>query len=284
MASSVQIPARLAELLAAEAAGSIDREERAELTTLLTQNAAPARDQMMMAASLTQLAFLKNDPPAQAALPEAMRHRLRLQAAAWHAGRQASITAPVADLDLARRRRQAQAGSTSNPPSARWRTQAAAGWYVAAALAVVFVAARLVPDAAIAPAAVTLEAQRAALVRAATDVVTVPWGASAEPGYEKARGDVVWSDARQEGYLRIAGLPVNDRTRAQYQLWVVDASRDVHPVDGGVFDITSDGELIIPVQAKLALNRPAAFAVTLEKPGGVVVSDGPMLLVAAVGT
>ena len=49
------------------------------------------------------------------------------------------------------------------------------------------------------------------------------------------------------------------------------------------FDITSDGELIIPVRAKLAVNRPAAFAVTLEQPGGVVVSDGPMLLVAAVG-
>ncbi len=282
MGSSVHITPRLAELLAAEATGSVDHEERAELNALLAQNTAPDQDQMMTAASLTQLAFLKNDPPAQARLPEAVRRRLVLQADAWYAGRQASNS--VIDLDLARRRRQEQPVAASNPPSSWWQTQSASGWYVAAALAVVLVAARLVPEAAIAPAAVTLEAQRAALVSEATDVVTVPWGASAEPGYENARGNVVWSDARQEGYLRIAGLPVNERTRAQYQLWVVDASRDVHPVDGGVFDITSDGELIIPIQAKLVVNRPAAFAVTLEKPGGVVVSDGPMLLVAAVGT
>jgi anti-sigma-K factor RskA len=63
----------------------------------------------------------------------------------------------------------------------------------------------------------------------------------------------------------------------------VDASRDVHPVDGGVFDVTSTGELIIPIHNRLPVSQPTAFAVTLEKPGGVVVSDGPMLLVAAVG-
>ena len=284
MVGPTHISARLAELLAAEAAGDIDHEERSELGNSPGFNDAPIRDQMMTVAGLAQLAFLKNDRPAHVELPGSVRHRLGLQADAWHAGRQASIPAPVADLDLARRRRQANAGSAGNPRSSRWLTPSVAGWYVAATLTVVFVAARLVPDAAVAPAEITVQAQRAALVSGATDLVTVPWGPSAEAGYENARGDVVWSDARQEGYLRITGLPVNDRERAQYQLWVVDASRDVHPVDGGVFDITSDGELIIPVQAKLAVNRPAAFAVTLEQPGGVVVSDGPMLLVAAVGS
>jgi len=284
MSSSTHISARLAELLAAEAANSIDREEQAQLDELLGQTAVPDRDQMMTAASLAQLAFLKNDPGAQATLPGSLRRQLAVQAEAWNAGRQASPSAPIADLGAARRRRQQQAGSASAVPPTGWRIPAAAGWYAAAALAVVFIAGRLVPEAVIAPVDVSPQAQRTALISEATDVITVPWGASTEPGYENARGDVVWSDARQAGYLRISGLPVNDRARVQYQLWVVDASRDIHPVDGGVFDITRDGELIIPVQAKLALNRPTAFAVTLEKPGGVVVSDGPMLLVAAVGT
>jgi hypothetical protein len=90
-------------------------------------------------------------------------------------------------------------------------------------------------------------------------------------------GDVVWSDARQEGYLRFRGLPANDPKRYQYQLWIFDAGRDERfPVDGGVFDIarvTADGDVIVPIRAKLPVGRPGLFAVTRERPGGVVVSD-----------
>jgi len=284
MNSSARIPTPVAELLAAEAAGDIDREERARLDALLSGNVLPSRDEMLTAAGLAQLAFLKQDDQARVGLPDALRARLLLQADAWNAGRQArstsGVTAPVADLDNARRRRAASVGQRPLP---WWRTRSAAGWYVAAALALAVVAPRLATVPAVVPAAESAQSQRATLLREAADVVTVPWSPSTEPGYEQARGDVVWSDARQEGYLRIAGLPVNDRSRAQYQLWVVDPGRDVHPVDGGVFDVTQSGELVIPVRTKLAVHRPAAFAVTLEQPGGVVVSDGPMLLVAAVG-
>jgi hypothetical protein len=35
----------------------------------------------------------------------------------------------------------------------------------------------------------------------------------------------------------------------------------------------ADGEVIIPINAKLKARKPAMFAVTVEKPGGVVVSD-----------
>jgi anti-sigma-K factor RskA len=206
-----------------------------------------------------------------------------VQASAWNAGRHAVAAAPVVDLTAARRQRERKPVAGSNPTPAWWRSTSA-GWAAAAALAVAFVIAQRAPDATRSPPVVAVESQRNALLDQATDLVTVPWGPSGEPGYENASGDVVWSNARQEGYLRIRGLPINDRAQAQYQLWIVDASRDVHPVDGGVFDITINGELIIPVRAKLPLNRPGAFAVTLEKPGGVVVSDGPMLLVAAVQT
>jgi anti-sigma-K factor RskA len=44
-------------------------------------------------------------------------------------------------------------------------------------------------------------------------------------------------------------------------------------VDGGVFDVSSDGEVIVPINARLRVSRATLFAVTVEKPGGVVVSS-----------
>jgi len=90
-------------------------------------------------------------------------------------------------------------------------------------------------------------------------------------------------DEQQAGYMRLSGLVANEPGTAQYQLWIVDPDRDARPVDGGVFDVPADDEeVIIPIDSKLRINGPAAFAITLEKPGGVVVSAGPLLVVAPV--
>ena len=84
--------------------------------------------------------------------------------------------------------------------------------------------------------------------------------------------------------MLLTGMPVNNPESSQYQLWLVDAERDSNPVDGGVFDIPpGESTVIIPIDAKLAVNNPAAFAITREKPGGVVVSKGPLLVVASAG-
>jgi anti-sigma-K factor RskA len=60
----------------------------------------------------------------------------------------------------------------------------------------------------------------------------------------------------------------------QYQLWIFDGGRDQrYPVDGGVFDVpTNATEVVIPIHAALPVLSAKAFAVTVEKPGGVVVS------------
>jgi hypothetical protein len=87
-------------------------------------------------------------------------------------------------------------------------------------------------------------------------------------------GDVVWSDAQQKGFVRLRGIPVNDKSKEQYQLWIVAANQNAKtPVDGGVFDVNANGEVIIPIDAKVKVEKPAAFAITAEKPGGVVVSE-----------
>ena len=95
-------------------------------------------------------------------------------------------------------------------------------------------------------------------------------------------GDVIWSNAEQKGYLRLRGLPVNDPDKATYQLWIFDEAQDEkYPIDGGVFDINKDGEVIVPIDAKINVKNPKIFAVTKEKPGGVVVSDRTGLVALA---
>lgn len=102
-------------------------------------------------------------------------------------------------------------------------------------------------------------------------------------GYEEVTGEVLFRPDRQEGYMRFAGLPVNDPAVSQYQLWIVDPERDTkHPVDGGVFDVVATGEVVVPIRAALSVPAPTVFVITVEKPGGVVVSEGPFRLVAKV--
>jgi len=51
-----------------------------------------------------------------------------------------------------------------------------------------------------------------------------------------------------------------------------------------VFDVSADGEVRVAIDAKLEVGEPYMFAITLEKPGGVVVSSRDRLaLVATIG-
>ena len=112
------------------------------------------------------------------------------------------------------------------------------------------------------------------LIAKSRDLIRSKWESPApEKIPPREFGDVVWSSSAQEGYMTIRGLPVNDKSKEQYQLWIVDPIRDEKPVDGGVFDITNATESIIPIHAKLQVDKPTLFAITTEKPGGVVVSD-----------
>ena len=86
--------------------------------------------------------------------------------------------------------------------------------------------------------------------------------------------DVVWDPVTQRGYLHFVGLRQNDPARQQYQIWIFDGARDPrYPVDGGVFNVSQDGsDVVVPIHAGLPVGLAKAFAVTIEKPGGVVVS------------
>ena len=174
---------------------------------------------------------------------------------------------------------------------------ALAGWWTAACLAGVLVwqwnaASRI---ATLPSGDGKLATLRSELLAEDPKAVTVAWKkAGDDPAIVAGQadvetvgglGDVVWSPARQQGTMRFRGLAANDPTVAQYQLWIFDAERDeAYPVDGGVFDVTSAaGDVFVRIDPRLRVSRVTAFAITVEQPGGVVVSSRKRLpLLAAV--
>ncbi len=87
------------------------------------------------------------------------------------------------------------------------------------------------------------------------------------------RGDVVWSDELQQGYIRFVGLDPNNPNIEQYQVWVIDERGLEQKVSGGVFNASADGEIIVPIEPGIDVGRVALFAVTVENPGGTWVPD-----------
>jgi hypothetical protein len=123
--------------------------------------------------------------------------------------------------------------------------------------------------------------ERQRLIESAPDLARGSFG----PGNVKEltpAGDIVWSDAKQTGYMRLSGLPVNDPNKETYQLWIFDETQDDKtPIDGGTFNVGSDGEVIVPINAKLAPRNTKMYAITVEKPGGVVVSKRETIVALA---
>ncbi|MEO0529342.1 MAG: anti-sigma factor [Planctomycetota bacterium] len=243
---------RLEELLADRAVFGLDAEEAAELERLLATTGRTDDTTYDLAAATVSAAGVAVDEP----LPAVLRDRVLDDAA-----------------EMEPKATPAPAGPLPPPTKREWPVYTmfaiAAGLLISLYLGT--------PGGEL-----SLIDQRAALVASADDLVRVAWTPQDDPAViatedeEAPHGDVVWSDANQAGYMRFRGLKANDPTVEQYQLWVFDEDRNAdYPVDGGVFDIvaTDDGEQIVPIDAKLPISKATLFAITVEKPGGVVVSD-----------
>jgi len=180
-----------------------------------------------------------------------------------------------------------------------FRAVAIVGWIAAAACLLLAVGAILkkprevvitktvevpasVPTVVVPPPAKPLAAQRDALL-AQAGTTKIDWSPTKDPASTNATGDVVWNAKEQSGFMRFSGLAKNDPTALQYQLWIFDKSRDArYPVDGGVFDIDKDsGDVIVAIHAPVPVGEATLFAVTVEKPGGVVVSKRERIVVTA---
>ena len=256
-AAHEHIPDRLYELLADQAVQGLNDVEARELDALLRQHPEIDAESFDIAAAAINMSFAADDLED---MPDDLAARLSDRADAWISSEMNSHSPrPVQrqDKDVVAR--------------LHWTP-----WLVAAAcLALAAVAWFSSP--------ITAPQQQGVAERFAqfvnqppADLVQVEWGAVGQ-GIEMPEtfsGEVVWSDTRNEGYMVFDGLPQNDPSQEQYQLWVFDESRpEATPVDGGVFDIDETGRVIVPIDTKIPVRRATAFAVTVEEPGGVVVSS-----------
>ncbi len=119
------------------------------------------------------------------------------------------------------------------------------------------------------------------LAQAPADLVKATWGDWDSPEISGVKGEVVWSDSEQRGFMKFVGLPKNDPSLERYQLWIIDSRGMEQRISGGVFDgpgcvgsyQTADGAIIVPIKPGIKVVGAAAFAVTIEKPQGTWVSD-----------
>ena len=91
-----------------------------------------------------------------------------------------------------------------------------------------------------------------------------------------ANAVVVWDERKQRGILKVTQLPP-DAADHDYQLWLVDP-RYKNPVDGGVFHVANDGTQSIGFHPKTPVREVRAFAISLEREGGVTKAEGPIVL------
>lgn len=260
------LPERLRELLAGRALGDLSRDEEHELQTLLVSQGAIDADEFdRVAAAL----LLSRKPGSREELPRHLRERIAVEA------RRHLPVAPATSSSTS------EADRPSVAPSSTFSRREVAAWFAAAACLLVALTLWFGRSSE-SSTSLSPMALRERLLKDAPDLVRVKWQPGKTPVDPPVTGDVVWSNARQEGYLHFHGLPKNDATREQYQLWIIDPQRDDEPIDGGVFDISSTGDVVIPISPKLQVLSPKAFAITIEKPGGVVVSTQERLPVLAV--
>jgi len=158
------------------------------------------------------------------------------------------------------------------------------GWLAAAALLAVWLrgpstvagtpVALPARPVAIAAASAAASWVRDSLLASDPMVTRMDWAPTTDSTALAAAGDVVWSTRAQRGVMRLVGLKSNDAPRWQYQLWIFDKARDQrYPVDGGVFDVPAGAtEVFVSINARVPVGDAVMFAVTVEAPGGVVVS------------
>jgi hypothetical protein len=278
------MPERMQKLLADQAVQGLTSSEKLELQTMLQSVDAESANRFAEDLELTAATLDRYMSPAadtMDSMPAAMQDNVL---AAMHDARLLDRKRTEVDASASASVHELPALPVTPPDNTASRSGAGAmaGWYAAAAsfaLALIFgwqllqvqSPEQLLPGAAI---------QRQALL-AQNSTMVIPWQTPDDQRFANVTGDVVWDNASQTGFMRLTNMPVNDPANSQYQLWIVDPERDERPVDGGVFNVSDSGEVIVPINSKLPIIQPAAFAITEEQPGGVVVSAGPLLVVAS---
>ncbi len=253
-------PEELFDLLSDRAVFGLDDEESERLEELLRSNSWVRPDCLDETAAELAMAFERAEP-----MPSTVAERIRN-----------GVHDEIADAAPGPLSFPSREGTPASPGSS-------AGWlgWVAAAAAIALAVIAWQPEAP----GVRSSAQLVSWVDNHPDAVRWDWAPGLVNPAEDVTGYVTFSPESQEGYMLIKGLEPNDPRIQQYQLWIWDQEREpdpanptpladnVHPVDGGVFDVNDRGEVVVPIKLPLRVDKPYLFAVTVERPGGVVKSD-----------
>jgi anti-sigma-K factor RskA len=246
-------------LLADRALQGADAAEEAGLRCLLSQYPELNAESFELTAAALDLAFQEEEAEK---LPAHLFARLQTEAAAF--APTSRVAQPAAVIQPAPQPvpRPVSRGSSA----ATW-----VGWLVAAVLLFAVIVPGKPPELSYSKLK-----DRGALVVA---------GAVGPHGTPALQGEFVWDSNIQQGFMKLTGFEVNDPTVKQYQLWIFDDKGFTKetPIDGGVFNVTSNKEVLVPIKASLTVGKPALFAITVEKPGGVMVSKrDPLVFIGAV--
>ena len=101
--------------------------------------------------------------------------------------------------------------------------------------------------------------------------------APSAPAPADAKATVAWQPGRQSGVIRISNLPAPQPGK-DYQLWAVDAEHK-DPISAGIVRVDKNGFAQIRFTPVEKAEHVKAFAVSLEREGGVPKKEGPILLV-----
>lgn len=95
--------------------------------------------------------------------------------------------------------------------------------------------------------------------------------------FKNTQAVVVWNQKENKGLIRLTNLPAVEAGK-DYQLWIVDPAHE-NPVDGGLLIANADGNVTVPFTAADKVTEATAFAISIEKKGGVPVAEGPIVFV-----
>jgi anti-sigma-K factor RskA len=101
--------------------------------------------------------------------------------------------------------------------------------------------------------------------------------APSAPAPADAKATVAWQPGRQSGVIRISNLPAPQPGK-DYQLWAVDAEHK-DPISAGIVRVDNNGVAQIRFKPVEKAEHVKAFAISLEREGGVPKKEGPILLV-----
>ncbi len=288
---------RLLELFIAEQSGTATDAERGELASHSGASVFEAEREIALENALTAVAAVggsamvnSNYGDGFASMPAGLRFKLVADAERClgkslperTSGSSSGVSStgpstPTAEAIIHRGGLRIDAGAGAAGRKAGWG-RAAAPWLIAAAASIAAVFAWVRP-----PTIIESEDSRlVAKLAQASDRKLIAFAPNVDD-YKGVSGSVQWSPSMQAGTMTLKGLRPLADSEGVYQLWIVDGNRQEPPVDGGVFKVAAgtSGEAVVPFTARLPVGKAAAFAITREKAEGVVVSAGPLLLVAA---